>query len=437
MDDTPQEQMREERGNLIESGRRNVSVAENISRFQEMLIGSTEGKRWCMRAKIDMKSDNGTMRDPVMFRCNDTPHHRTGTRFKAYPTYDFACPLIDALEGVTHALRTSEYADRVAQYAWIQETLKVRKVHITEFSRLNFVFTLLSKRKLTWFADNNHVNGWFDPRFPTVQGVLRRGVTVPALREFIIGQGASKRVLDMEWDKFWATNKKHIDPVAPRFTALEKRVPLNLIGGDNVPPVPEIRASSLHPKNAAIGTKAVYYSSKLMIETLDAVSLKIDEEITLMKWGNAFVRKIHYDADGQNITSIDAELFLAGDYKKTEKKITWLADLNSAASSVPLSLEDFDFLLTKPKLEEGEDFASFINPKTKWAVDAIGEPAMRGLQRDDIIQIERKGYFRVDEPAIGDKPMVLFAIPDGRQRPIGVQAEWIAKLAATAAVAAT
>jgi glutamyl-tRNA synthetase len=436
MDDTPQEQMREERGNLIESSRRNEPVAENLARFTEMLLGSVEGKRWCMRAKIDMKNDNGTLRDPVMFRCNETPHHRTGTRFKAYPTYDFACPIIDSLEGVTHALRTSEYADRVAQYAWIQETLKVRKVHITEFSRLNFVFTLLSKRKLTWFADNNHVNGWFDPRFPTVQGVLRRGVTVAALREFIIGQGASKRVLDMEWDKFWATNKKHIDPVAPRFTALEKRVPLHLISGEGVPSVPEVRAASLHPKNVAIGTKAVYYSSTLMIETVDAVTLATGEEITLMKWGNAIVRNILHDADGQ-VLRIDAELHLVGDFKKTEKKISWISggDLTTVSPPVPLRLEDFDFLITKPKLEEGEDFASFINPKTKWTVDAIGEPAMRGLQRNDIIQIERKGFYRVDEPALGEKPMVLFAIPDGRLRAVGVQAEWIAKAAGTAAVA--
>jgi glutamyl-tRNA synthetase len=385
-----------------------------------------------------MRSDNGTLRDPVMFRCNDTPHHRTGTRFKAYPTYDFACPLIDALEGVTHALRTSEYADRVAQYAWIQAAMRVRRVNITEFSRLNFVYTLLSKRKLAWFADNGHVAGWFDPRFPTVQGVLRRGVTVAALREFIIGQGASKRVLDMEWDKFWSTNKRHIDPVAPRFTALERgAVPLTLVGGDGLPAAPEARALPLHAKNAAAGEKAVFFGAALSIEAADADALREGEEVTLMKWGNAIVRGVQRAPSGAAL-AVTAELHLAGDFKKTEKKLTWLADAGAAAAAphVPLRLEDFDYLITKPKLEEGEDFADFINPKTRWAVEAMGEPAMRALQKNDIIQIERKGFYRVDEPAVGDSPMVLFAIPDGRLKTAGVQYEWNKKAEAAVATAA-
>ena len=294
MDDTPQERMREERGNLQDSVRREATVEENLARFESMLAGEEAGKAWCMRAKIDMKSNNGTMRDPVLYRANDTPHHRTGTTYKAYPTYDFVCPIVDSIEGVTHALRTSEYADREEQYIWLQAALGLRKVHIHEFSRLNFVFTLLSKRKLAWFADTGKVDGWYDPRFPTVQGVLRRGVTVPALREFILGQGASKRVLDMEWDKFWAINKKHIDPVAGRYTAVAAagRVPLSLVGGEGLPAEAELRAVPLHPKNAEMGTKAVWFGPRLLLEGEDAAALKEGEEVTLMKWGNAVVKKV-------------------------------------------------------------------------------------------------------------------------------------------------
>jgi glutamyl-tRNA synthetase len=166
MDDTPQEQMKEERANRVESKYRNSQTPEEAKAlFEEMCSGSKEGGGWCLRAKMDMSSDNGTMRDPVMYRQNLTPHHRTGTTHKAYPTYDLACPIVDSIEGVTHALRTTEYNDRDEQYQFLLKTLGLRRVRIHAICRMNFQYTVLSKRKLTWFVEQKLVTGWDDARY--------------------------------------------------------------------------------------------------------------------------------------------------------------------------------------------------------------------------------------------------------------------------------
>jgi glutamyl-tRNA synthetase len=234
-----------------------------------------------------MSSDNGTLRDPVLHRQNLTPHHRSGTTFKAYPTYDLACPIVDSLEGVTHALRTTEYNDRDEQYQWILSALNLRKVRIHAFSRVNFVYTVLSKRKLAWFVEQGLVEGWGDARFPTVRGVVRRGVNVAALRTFIYSQGASRRVVNMEWNKFWAENKREIDKKAKRFMAIDalRKVPLtitNHTGGDNV-----YLTTSFHPKDPTVGERAIRIASQVSLEEADCLGMTVGEDIVLLRWGKS------------------------------------------------------------------------------------------------------------------------------------------------------
>ena len=214
-DDTEQEILRKERMAGVPSKRRDYPPQDSLAKFKEMKAGSEEGKRWFIRAKISPDDPNGALRDPVIYRCNPRPHHRTGDTWKIYPTYDFCCPIVDALEGVTHALRTTEYKDRDAQYQWMIKALRIRNVYNWDFARMNFIRTLLSKRKLTQFVENGTVWGWNDPRMPTVRGIRRRGMTIEALQEFILSQGPSKNIVNLDWSLFWATNKKCVSPFHP------------------------------------------------------------------------------------------------------------------------------------------------------------------------------------------------------------------------------
>lgn len=404
-DDTIQETMREQRGAGIPSARRDRTVEENLRVFEEMKQATEEGLKNCLRAKISVDDNNKTLRDPVIYRCNTTPHARTGDKWKMYPTYDFCVPIVDSIEGVTHALRTIEYRDRNAQYEWMLKALNLRHVHIWDFSRVNFVRTLLSKRKLQWFVDTGRVSGWDDPRFPTVRGVLRRGMSVEGLRQFIIQQGPSKNIINLDWSLIWNVNKKVIDPVAPRYTAI--RYPVELELSDKIEPHKETK--QLHKKNPDVGTKEVWFSNKLLISGDDAAVLNQGEEFTLMDWGNCVVDSI--ETDCTNVSKIKAHLHLEGDFKKTSHKITWLADVpdNQVVETV-----NFDHLITKDKLEEDDKVEDFLTPQTIFKAEYVADFNVAKLPVDTILQFERVGYFRVDEAGKDGKKPVLFNVPDGK-----------------------
>ena len=355
---------------------------------------------------------------PIFFsRCKNETHPATGNKFKVYPTYDFACPIVDSIEGVTHSLRTTEYMDRDEQFNWFIDALGLRKPNIYAYARLNLTNTVMSKRKLTWLVDEGLVQGWDDPRLPTVRGVLRRGLTVDALKMFIVAQGSSRSVVFMEWDKIWAMNKKVIDPIAPRFTTVTSDYFVEVRIKDVQ--VESVQADK-HPKDPNVGQKTVWRGPTIVIDGVDAEALKEGENTTFINWGNLIIDKVH-KANGK-VEYVEATPNLDNkDFKKT-LKVTWLAKIpdESRADFTPTVCVHYDHIISKPVLDKNDDFKNFVNKSTETKIEMLGDPELRNLQKGDIIQIQRRGFFIVDRPysppnpnLCKTNPIVLISIPDG------------------------
>lgn len=406
VDDTPADVMKSERESRTESVNRKNSVEKNMSLWEEMKKGTEIGLKCCVRAKIDMQSDNGCMRDPAFYRCKKQSHPRTKDKYCVYPTYDFACPIIDSIEGVTHALRTTEYVDRDVQYQWVLNALELRnKPIIISYSRLNLLNTVLSKRKLTWFVENGVVEGWDDPRMPTVRGVLRRGMTVEGLKQFIMSQGSSRAAVYMEWDKIWSFNKKVIDANAPRFAAVGiDSIPVEVVDG----PEKSFVNVAIHPKNVELGQRPVNISKILRIDSIDAQSIKEGESVTFVNWGNLIITQISKDSKG-DIVGIKAKLNLDDkDFKKTYKT-TWV----TTPFATRATFVYYDHLIAKALMAKEDDFKDYMNKDSKFEIDMLAEEPISKLKRGEVIQVLRKGFFICDEPESDKKPARLISIPDG------------------------
>ncbi|KAH0575281.1 Glutamate-tRNA ligase [Spironucleus salmonicida] len=396
-DQTVTDIMQKERFDGVESQFRNASIDENLALWEQMKSGTPEGQKTCIRAKCDMASLNKCMRDFVIYRVNvKDAHHRTGRKFSVYPTYDFSCPIIDSIEGITHALRTTEFLDRNEQYQWINRQLGLRCPELQDFSRLRMQYSIMSKRHLQWFVDENKVESWFDPRFPTVQGLMRRGLLVKTIEEFIIGQGASRRLNYQEWSKLWALNKQRLEPISKRFhSVLEgfKEVQLSNIEDTTV-------ELPLHPKNSAIGTYKKQQNSKIFISPLDYEAFEQAEEgkkFTLMGWGN-FVK-----VDGKLKNFLENK-----DYADTIK-FTWVSSL------LKVKLVYYGQLVTKAILEENDDFKDFVNPNSKREFGAYVQDNFADYVKvGDILQLERMGFYYVDK--IEDNEYVLNYVPEGKAK---------------------
>lgn len=406
-DNSTSEDMKKQREKFQPSPCRDQSVEENQRIWKEMVAGTELGQQYVLRAKIDYRNKTGSLRDPVMYRSKEEVHHRTGDKFKVFPTYDYSCPIVDSLEGVTHALRSIEYSDRKAQYKWMCKAAGLRVPNVWEFARLDFVRTILSKRKLQEIVDTGVVEGWHDPRFPTIQGVMRRGMTVQGLRAYIMSQGASRNNTMQQWDKIWTVNKRVIDPIAPRHVGIDKANAKRVTVTNGTD---EIKIMPRHKKNSSLGTKSVILSKNLLIDGIDADTLEVDEIVTFMDWGNF---KIMERDEKGNLT---AEFLPDNkDFKKT-KKVTWLADVSDL---VPMKVLKYSHLLTQDRLDSAQSktISEFVNYDSLETQNLVGDINMRLLQSDDLIQLERRGYYRCDSVRARDGAdgfITLIEIPDGK-----------------------
>lgn len=415
--DLSPEELREYRGTLTTPGRespwRNRSVEENLELFERMRRGEfPEGSR-TLRAKIDMASGNINLRDPVMYRILYTPHHRTGTKWCIYPTYDFAHGQCDSIEGITHSLCSLEYEDHRPLYEWFLRELEIFEPRQIEFARLKLSYTVLSKRKLIQLVQGGYVRGWDDPRMPTLRGLRRRGYTPSAIRDFCARIGIAKADSLVDIALLEHCLREELNKTAPRVMAVLR--PLRVV----IENYPEGQVEWLeainNPEDPSAGTRQVPFSRVLYIEQEDFMEnpppkfyrLAPGREVRLRYGYFIKCEEVVKDAEG-NVVELRCTYDPATrggnapDGRKVKATIHWV----SAAHALPIEVRLYNHLFTRANmedLEEGENFLDYLNPNSLEVVQAYAEPSVAGAPVGKHYQFERLGYFVVDPDSTPEK----------------------------------
>lgn len=407
-DFSSQETMRELRGTLKEPGKnspfRDTSIEENFNIFADMTAGKYKEGEVCLRAKIDMSSPFMCMRDPVIYRVRFAHHHQTGDKWCVYPMYDFTHCISDAIEGITHSLCTLEFQDNRRLYDWVLDNISIEcHPQQIEFSRLNLQYTVMSKRKLHLLVEEGKVNGWDDPRMPTIAGMRRRGYTPASVREFCHRIGVTKMDNQVEMSMLEACIRDELNQDAPRAMAVLDPVRLVI---ENYPEEHEQQLNAPnHPNNEAMGTRQVPFAREILIEREDFREeankkykrLVLGKEVRLR---NAYVIKaerVDKDVEG-NITTIyctyDPETLGTdpADGRKVKGVIHWVA----AAHAVPCEFRMYDRLFQVPNPGAEEDFFSTLNPASLQIKHGFVEPSLAKAAPEKAYQFERIGYFCAD-----------------------------------------
>jgi len=419
VDDLSQEQVREYRGTLTEPGKesphRNRSVEENLDLFEQMKAGAFEEGACVLRAKIDMASPIICMRDPAIYRIiKQAKHHRTGDQWCIYPMYDFAHCLSDAIEGITHSLCTLEFENHRPLYDWILDTLEVScHPQQIEFARLNLNYTIMSKRKLLRLVEDDHVDGWDDPRMPTISGLRRRGYTPEAIRDFCERIGVAKYDSKIDTALLEHCLREDLNARAQRVMAVLK--PLKVV----ITNYPEGQVEELecvnNPEDPDAGTRNVPFSKELYIERDDFMEdppkkffrLALGREVRLRYAYFLTCQEVIKDDNGE-ITELrctydpETKGGHAPDGRKVKATIHWVSAQHAISAQVRL----YDRLFAKEnpsKVEEGKDFTDYLNPDSVEVLEGCKlEPGLATAKAQDRFQFERLGYFCVDKGATPD-----------------------------------
>ncbi|WP_141506564.1 glutamine--tRNA ligase/YqeY domain fusion protein [Paenibacillus luteus] len=406
--DLTAEQMREYRGTLTEPGKaspyRDRSVEENLDLFARMRAGEFKDGERVLRAKIDMASPNITLRDPVLYRIAHTHHHRTGDAWCIYPMYDYAHPLSDAIEGITHSICTLEFEDHRPLYDWtVAECEMDAAPRQYEFARLNVTNTVMSKRKLKQLVDEAVVDGWDDPRMPTISGLRRKGYTPEAMRAFCreIGVSKSNSLVDER-------NLEHFIREDLKLKALRTMAvlrPLKVVITNYPEGQTELLDAENNAENEAMGTRQIPFSREIYIEQDDFMEnppnkyfrLFPGNEVRLKHAYFITCQKVIKDADGNVI-----ELHCTYDPKTksgsgfNERKVKGTIHWVEASQAVAADFRLFEPLITSEAEEEGKPFLECINPNSLEVLQGFVEPNMKEAAGGDKFQFFRHGYFNVD-----------------------------------------
>jgi glutaminyl-tRNA synthetase len=420
VDDLSADQIREHRGTLTKPGKdspyRNRSAEENLDLFERMKAGEFPDGSRVLRAKIDMSSPNLNMRDPVMYRILHAEHHRTGSKWCIYPMYDYAHGQSDSLEKVTYSMCSLEFADHQPLYNWFIKELGIFPSQQIEFDRLSLTYTIMSKRKLRQLVEQHLVNGWDDPRMPTLRGMRRRGYTPTAIRNFVSSAGVSRTngIVDLAMLEHFV--REDLNKTVPRVMAVLR--PLKVVI-ENYPEnqVEEMDAVN-NPEDAAGGTRKVPFSRVLYIEQDDFredppkgyFRLSPGREVRL-RYGYFITAKGVVKNDKGEVVEVRCTYDPATrggnapDGRKVKSTIHWV----SAAHAIDAEVRLYETLFTKEnpdEVEEGKDFTSNLNPNSLEAVsDAKLEPSLANTTGGSRYQFERLGYFCVDPDSKPGKPV--------------------------------